>query len=480
MDRTSRVVSAEELERQRAFAARVRDHYALRGRMPLAWTQTFGCQQNEADTELIRGMLAEMGFGFCEDVDEADIVLINTCAIREHAEDRVYGNVGELSHAKKKNPALITVLCGCMAQQKHVAERIRSSYPYVDIVFGTHALPRFPQLLFECISRKKRVFDLEGDERGYILEGVEPVRQKGRRAWLSIMYGCNNFCSYCVVPYVRGRERSRTPEAILAEFKSLVAQGYKDITLLGQNVNSYGSDLGGACDFPTLLEMIDEVPGEFWVRFMTSHPKDASTRLFDVMARSERICSSIHLPVQAGSDRVLHEMNRRYTAEKHLSLVDYARSVMPDITMTSDIIVGFPGETDEDFQKTIDLLERVRFDSLFTFIFSPRRGTKAWDMPDPMSRENKQRNFDRLLAVQNRISREKNDEYVGRRVRVLVGEEENEKSYNNEYTKQSRTEGFKLVYLRGAEGLEGRFVDAIIERSSTWALFGAVADGESR
>jgi tRNA-2-methylthio-N6-dimethylallyladenosine synthase len=293
------------------------------------------------------------------------------------------------------------------------------------------------------------------------------------------MYGCNNFCSYCVVPYVRGRERSRTPDVILEEFRSLVAQGYKDITLLGQNVNSYGSDLDGACDFPTLLEMINDVPGEFWVRFMTSHPKDASTRLFDVMAKCEKVCASIHLPVQAGSDRVLREMNRRYTAEKYLSLVEYARSVMPDITMTSDIIVGFPGETNEEFQETVDLLEKVRFDSLFTFIFSPRRGTKAWDMPDPMSREDKQKNFDRLLEVQNRISKEKNDEYVGRRVRVLVGEEENEKSYNNEYTKQSRTEGFKLVYLRGAEGLEGRFVDAIIERSSTWALFGSVADGES-
>ena len=479
MDRTSRVVSAEELARQREFGAQVKALYERRGRVPMAYTQTFGCQQNEADTELIRGMLAEMGFGFCTDIDQADIVIINTCAIREHAEDRVYGNVGELSHAKKKNPALVTVLCGCMAQQQHVADRIKNSYPYVDIVFGTHALPRFPQILFECLSRKKRVFDLEGDEKGAILEGITPVRKQGHRAWLSIMYGCNNFCSYCVVPYVRGRERSRTPDVILEEFRSLVAQGYKDITLLGQNVNSYGSDLDGACDFPTLLEMINDVPGEFWVRFMTSHPKDASPRLFDVMAKCEKVCASIHLPVQAGSDRVLREMNRRYTAEKYLSLVEYARSVMPDITMTSDIIVGFPGETNEEFQETVDLLEKVRFDSLFTFIFSPRRGTKAWDMPDPMSREDKQKNFDRLLEVQNRISKEKNDEYVGRRVRVLVGEEENEKSYNNEYTKQSRTEGFKLVYLRGAEGLEGRFVDAIIERSSTWALFGSVADGES-
>ena len=479
MSRTSRVVSEEMMQRQRECCRSVKEIYESRlDRQPLAYTQTFGCQQNEADTELIRGMLAEMGFGFCTDIDSADIVIINTCAIREHAEMRVYGNVGELSHAKKKNPRLITVLCGCMAQQEHVAEKIKNSYPYVDMVFGTHALQRFPELLLHCVRDKKRVFDLEGDDKGAIIEGVEPVRKQGHRAWLSIMYGCNNFCSYCVVPYVRGRERSRTPEAVIAEFKSLVAQGYKDITLLGQNVNSYGSDLEGACDFPTLLEKISEIPGEFWVRFMTSHPKDATPRLFDVMAKSDKICSSIHLPVQAGSDRVLKDMNRRYTAEKYFSLVEYARKVMPDITMTSDIIVGFPGETNEEFQETIDLLEKVRFDSLFTFIFSPRKGTKAYDMPDVLTKEEKQKNFERLLDVQNRISKEKNDEYVGRRVRVLVGEEENEKNYNNEYTKQSRTEGFKLVYLRGAEGLEGQFVDAVIERSSTWALFGSVAGEE--
>ncbi len=481
MSSSSRVVSDELMKLQRDYCDKVRNIYNIRGKeRPMAYTQTLGCQQNEADTELIRGMLAMMGFGFCDSIAEADVVIINTCAIRDHAEQRVYGNVGELSHAKKENPNLVTVLCGCMAQQSHVAKRVRESYPYVDIVFGTHALQRFPQLLFTCLSTGKRVFDLEGDEKGAIIEGIEPVRKKGRRAWLSIMYGCNNFCSYCVVPYVRGRERSRAPEVIIEEFKSLVAQGYKDITLLGQNVNSYGSDLEGACDFPTLLERINDIPGEFWVRFMTSHPKDATPRLFDVMAKCQKVCDSIHLPVQAGNDRVLADMNRRYTAEKYLSLVAYARSVMPDITMTSDIIVGFPGETNEEFEDTISLLEKVRFDSLFTFIFSPRKGTRAYDMPDVLTKEEKQQNFDRLLEVQNRISKEKNDEYVGRRVRVLVGEEENEKNYNNDYTKQSRTEGFKLVYLRGADGLEGQFVDAVIEKSSTWALFGAVCRDEEK
>ncbi|MEA4921184.1 MAG: tRNA (N6-isopentenyl adenosine(37)-C2)-methylthiotransferase MiaB [Clostridiaceae bacterium] len=479
MSNNSSVISDEMLQEQRGYCAAVKEIYGQKlRRQPLAYTQTFGCQQNEADTELIRGMLADMGFGFCESIAEADIVIINTCAIREHAEMRVYGNVGELSHAKKNNPELVTVLCGCMAQQEHVTDKIKNSYPYVDIVFGTHALPRFPQILYNCLKRKKRVFDIDGDEKGTIIEGVEPVRKPGYSAWLSIMYGCNNFCSYCVVPYVRGRERSRTPRAVIEEFKSLVAQGYKDITLLGQNVNSYGRGLDNACDFPSLLEQINDIDGDFRVRFMTSHPKDATPGLFDVMAKCDKVCNSIHLPVQAGSDRVLKDMNRSYTAEKYLSLIDYARKVMPDITITSDIIVGFPGETNEDFQKTIDLLEKVRFDSLFTFIFSPRKGTKAYDMPDVLTKDEKQRNFDRLLEVQNRISKEKNEEYVGKRLRVLVGEEENERNYNNEYTKLARTEGFKLVYLRGAEGLEGQYADVIIEKSSTWALFGSVEIGE--
>ena len=475
MSNTSRVVSDELMQTQREYCDKVRAIYANKlDRQPMAFTQTFGCQQNEADTELIRGMLAMMGFGFCDSIEQADIVIVNTCAIRDHAEQRVYGNVGELSHAKKNNPELITALCGCMAQQKHVAERIKNSYPYVDIVFGTHALCRFPENLYNRIARGKRVFDLEGDEKGCIVEGIESVRKQGHRAWLSIMYGCNNFCSYCVVPYVRGRERSRDPEVIIREFKKLLDQGYKDITLLGQNVNSYGNDLDGVCDFPELLERINAIPGDFRVRFMTSHPKDATKRLFDTMARCEKVCNSIHLPVQCGNDRVLKEMNRRYTGAQYLELVDYARSVMPDLTITSDIIVGFPGETNEEFQDTIKMLERVRFDSLFTFIFSPRKGTKAWDMPDVLTKEEKQRNFEELLEVQNRISREVNDTYVGKRLRVLVGEEENDRSYNNEYTKQSRTEGFKLVYLRGAEGLEGQYADIVIEKSSTWALFGAV------
>ena len=471
MSQNERMVSPELLAAQQEYAQQVRQIYHTKlGRQPLACAVTFGCQQNEADTELIRGMLTDMGFGFTEDESRADLLIFNTCAIREHAEMRVFGNVGQTSHYKKANPNVIICVCGCMPQQPQVAEKIKNSYPYVDIVFGTHALYRFPQLLQLRLTGGKRVFDISGDEKGLILEGVHPVRKAGPAAWLSIMYGCNNFCAYCIVPYVRGRERSRDPEAILTELRELVAQGYKDITLLGQNVNSYGLDREGLPDFAGLLELCNAVPGDFRLRFMTSHPKDASPRLFDTMAKCEKVCHAIHLPVQCGSDRVLKEMNRRYDTKRYLELVDYARKVMPDLTITSDIIVGFPGETEEEFEETVALLERVRFDSLFTFIYSRREGTRAAGMPDPVSRAEKQRWFDRLLEVQNRISREKNAEYVGRTLPVLI----DGRSEDPKYDLTARTDGFKLVHLRGSEDLIGQFAEVEIDRSSTWALFGKV------
>lgn len=471
MSQNERVISPELLAAQQEYAQQVRQIYHTKlGRQPLACAVTFGCQQNEADTELIRGMLTDMGFGFTDDESRADLLIFNTCAIREHAEMRVFGNVGQTSHYKKANPNVIICVCGCMPQQPQVAEKIKNSYPYVDIVFGTHALYRFPQLLHTRLTGGKRVFDISGDEKGVILEGVHPVRKAGPAAWLSIMYGCNNFCAYCIVPYVRGRERSRDPEVILAELRELVAQGYKDITLLGQNVNSYGLDREGLPDFAGLLELCDAVPGDFRLRFMTSHPKDASPRLFDTMAKCEKVCHAIHLPVQCGSDRVLREMNRRYDVKRYLELVDYARKVMPDLTITSDIIVGFPGETEAEFEETVALLERVRFDSLFTFIYSRREGTRAASMPDPISRAEKQRWFDRLLEVQNRISREKNAEYVGRTLPVLI----DGRSEDPNYDLTARTDGFKLVHLRGGEDRIGQFAEAEIDRSSTWALFGKV------
>ncbi|MDD7673132.1 MAG: tRNA (N6-isopentenyl adenosine(37)-C2)-methylthiotransferase MiaB [Clostridia bacterium] len=471
MSQNERVISPELLAAQQEYAQQVRQIYHTKlGRQPLACAVTFGCQQNEADTELIRGMLTDMGFGFTDDESRADLLIFNTCAIREHAEMRVFGNVGQTSHYKKANPNVIICVCGCMPQQPQVAEKIKNSYPYVDIVFGTHALYRFPQLLHTRLTGGKRVFDISGDEKGVILEGVHPVRKAGPAAWLSIMYGCNNFCAYCIVPYVRGRERSRDPEVILTELRELVDQGYKDITLLGQNVNSYGLDREGLPDFSGLLELCNAVPGEFRLRFMTSHPKDASPRLFDTMAKCEKVCHAIHLPVQCGSDRVLREMNRRYDVKRYLELVDYARKVMPDLTITSDIIVGFPGETEAEFEETVALLERVRFDSLFTFIYSRREGTRAASMPDPVSRAEKQRWFDRLLEVQNRISREKNAEYVGRTLPVLI----DGRSEDPNYDLTARTDGFKLVHLRGGEDRIGQFAEAEIDRSSTWALFGKV------
>ena len=460
-------MTEQELSVQRQYGAQVGQALQARlGRRPLACTKTYGCQQNEADTELIRGMLREMGFDFTDEPERSDMVILNTCAIREHAEMRVFGNLGELSHAKRKNPDLMIVLCGCMAQQPQVADKVKKSYPYVDLVFGTHALPRFPQLLYEKISAGKRVFDITGDEQGTIIEGIDPVRKEGVRAWLSIMYGCNNFCSYCIVPYVRGRERSRRFDAILADFRALISQGYKDITLLGQNVNSYSRDEGGM-DFPDLLAALAQEPGDFRIRFMTSHPKDCSKKLLDVMARYEKICKCIHLPVQSGSDRILKEMNRRYTAEHYLSLVDYARSVMPEITFTSDIIVGFPGETEEDFALTLDLIRKVRFHSLFTFLYSRREGTRAAAMPDDTPHDVKQRRFDRLLEVQNEISREENQKLVGRTLRVLI----DGRSEDGRYPLTARTDGFQLVLLDAAPDKIGQWADVTIERSSTWALF---------
>ena len=471
MSRNDRIISREALLEQQEYSARVQSYYQNRlPRQPLACTVTFGCQQNEADTELIRGMLTDMGFGLTDREEQADLLIFNTCAIREHAEMRVFGNVGQTSHYKKANPDVVICVCGCMPQQPQVAEKIKNSYPYVDIVFGTHALYRFPELLYRRLTGGKRVFDRSGDEKGLILEGVRPIRKQGPAAWLSIMYGCNNFCSYCIVPYVRGRERSRHPDTVIAELRELVAQGYRDITLLGQNVNSYGLDQPDFPDFSGLLERCNAVEGDFRIRFMTSHPKDATPRLFETMAKCEKVCHSIHLPVQCGSDRVLKEMNRRYDTKKYLELVDYARKCMPDLTITSDIIVGFPGETEEEFEETLALLERVRFDSLFTFIYSRREGTRAAAMPDPVSRAEKQRWFDRLLEVQNRISREINATYVGRTEEVLI----DGRSDDPHYDLTARTRGFKLVHLKGDPALIGQKALAEIDRSSTWALFGQV------
>ena len=419
MERKNVVVPEADLIRQKGFEEKIKEMFAEREAHPVACVDTFGCQQNVADGQKLMGMLLECGFTLTNVPLEADLVILNTCAVREHAEDRVFGNLGALTHAKKENPEMVICLCGCMAQEPRVSERLKKSYPLVNLVFGPHALWKFPELLWQVYDRRKRVFSV-ADEHGTIAEGIPVVREKGVKAFVSIMYGCNNFCSYCIVPYVRGRERSRDPECVVAEVRQLVAEGYKDITLVGQNVNSYGKDLEVEFDFSDLLKEIDKIEGEFRIRFMSSHPKDATKKLFDTMAASKHVARQLHLPFQSGNNRVLQEMNRRYTREQYLELINYAKSVMPGLVLTSDVIIGFPGETEEEAMDTVSLVEEVGFDALFTFIYSPRPGTKAAEMPDPASRKEKQKWFDKLLEVQNNMSAKLHAEYIGKTVRVLV------------------------------------------------------------
>ena len=376
-------LAQEELSRQKLFMADVAEMMKVRARgpVPMAYVRTYGCQQNVADGEKIKGLLSEMGFSFAETPEEADFILFNTCAVREHAQDRVFGNVGALKNIKRRHPGTIIAVCGCMTEQEHVAERFKKSYPFVNIVFGTHVIHRLPEMLYTTLTDSKRVF-LRGHEGEEVLEGIPTRRDGTSRAWVTVMLGCDNFCSYCIVPYVRGREKSRRPEEIVKECRQLIEAGYKEITLLGQNVNSYGKGLEEPVNFAELLRRIDAIPGDYRIRFMTSHPKDASRELFDVMAHSQHIPHYIHLPFQSGNDRVLREMNRRYNREQYLELVNYAKSVMPGLVLTSDVIIGFPGETEAEFEDTLRALSDIRFDMIYSFIYSPRKGTPAAEMPD--------------------------------------------------------------------------------------------------
>ena len=471
LERNQVLVSAEELARQREFMRRVRAVTDVLTRAPTALVDTFGCQQNVADGEVLAGMLAEMGFEPTDDPARADVVLLNTCAIREHAEKRVFGSLGELTHTKAANPEQIIVLCGCMAQQKRVADRVRESYRHVDLVLGPQAEWRLPELLYGVLTQHRRAFAID-DEHGRIAEGL-PVRRDGTvRAWVSIMYGCNNFCSYCIVPYVRGRERSRDPEKIVAECRELIEAGYKEIYLLGQNVNSYGNDLDRGCDFADLLAAIDAIPGDYWLRFMSSQPKDATPKLFDTMARCTHVAKCLHLPVQSGSDRVLRAMRRPYTRQGYLDLIARARAAMPELVLTSDVIIGFPGETEAEAMETVSLAEEAKFDALFTFLFSPRPGTPAAEMDDPVPRAEKQRWFDRLLEVQNAYSAEKHAAYIGKTLRVLIDGE----SDDADYPLAGRTEGNRLVRVRGDRGRIGSFAAVTVTGSNTWALYGEISE----
>ena len=377
-------LAQEELSRQKLFMADVAEMMKVRARgpVPMAYVRTYGCQQNVADGEKIKGLLSEMGFSFAETPEEADFILFNTCAVREHAQDRVFGNVGALKNIKRRHPGTIIAVCGCMTEQEHVAERFKKSYPFVNIVFGTHVIHRLPEMLYTTLTDSKRVF-LRGHEGEEVLEGIPTRRDGTSRAWVTVMLGCDNFCSYCIVPYVRGREKSRRPEEIVKECRQLIEAGYKEITLLGQNVNSYGKGLEEPVNFAELLRRIDAIPGDYRIRFMTSHPKDASRELFDVMAHSQHIPHYIHLPFQSGNDRVLREMNRRYNREQYLELIRYARSVMPDISFTSDVIVGFPGETYEEFQDTLSLSGRWALPLCSPLSTPPGRGHGPPKCPTP-------------------------------------------------------------------------------------------------
>ncbi len=467
MEREKVVLTEGQMARQREFTEKIKALH--QGKTVRALVDTFGCQQNVADSQHILGMLASIGCTFVEEAAEADIIVLNTCAIRDHAEKRVFGILGALTHSKKANPNQIICLCGCMAQRPEVAQKVRTSYRHVDLVFGPQALWKFPELLYQVYAERRRVFSVE-DEHGTIAEGMPVVREGRTRAWVSIMYGCNNFCAYCIVPYVRGRERSRDPQHIIEEVRQLAAEGYKEITLLGQNVNSYGKDLGIDYDFADLLTELDKIEGDYLLRFMSSQPKDATEKLFDAMAKCKHVAKQLHLPVQSGCDRVLRAMNRPYTRQSYTDLIAYARKVMPDLVLTSDVIIGFPGETEEEAMETIDLVREIEFDALFTFIFSPRPGTPAAKMDDPVSREEKQKWFDALCDVQNEISARHHAEYLGKTIRVLVDGE----SDDSRWPLNARTAGGRLVHLVGDKATINTYQNVKITDSNTWALFGEI------
>ena len=466
MSSKTKFISQQQLDEQIAFCDKICAFWRSQNIVPVAYVETYGCQQNEADSERLRGLLSQCGYSMTDSAEEADVVIMNTCAIREHAEQRVFGNLGALTHTKRRHPRQKIFLCGCMAGQDHVVDRIKKSYPHVDGVFSTHHLWRFPALLDRVLFTGKRTYFVE-DEAGSIAEGLPQLRDNNLKAWVSIMYGCNNFCTYCIVPYVRGRERSRKSEDILNECRSLIASGIREITLLGQNVNSYGKDLDEGLDFSDLLRKIAAIDGDFLIRFMTSHPRDAGKKLFDTMASNNKIAKQLHLPFQSGSSRVLKAMNRHYNREQYLELINYAKSVMPDLVLTSDVIVGFPGETTEEFEETLSLIEQVRYDALFTFIFSPRAGTPAASMEDPTPKEEKNRRFDLLCQTQNNISEQIHKEYIGKTMRCLVD------GTDKEFL-TARTEGGRLVRFMGDPSLIGTFTDITITGSNTWSLTGKI------
>lgn len=441
---------------------------------------TYGCQMNVHESEKLAGMLEGMGAVPAAEGESADVIVFNTCCIRDNAERRALGNIGVVKAEKKKNPALVIAVCGCMTQQDGMADTIKQRYPYVDIVLGTRNISRLPEEIDKVLrtraaakksSKRYRAFDTSCVPDYLAADDSSPVtRTSFPNAWVNIIYGCNNFCTYCIVPYVRGRELSRPMSSVLDEVRCAVDAGYGEITLLGQNVNSYGHDLTGGESFAGLLRAIDRIEGKFRVRFMTSHPKDLTAEVVDAMASSDKICSNIHLPVQSGSDKVLKDMNRRYTREKYFSLVSMLREAMPDIGITTDVMVGFPTESEEDFLDTMDLVRRVRFSNAFTFIYSPRGGTPAAAMPQ-IPYEVKRRRIGELIALQNSVTKELSEDYIGKTYEVLA-EDVSEKHEN---MLCGRTESGRLVTFAGDAGLVGSFVDVRITEARSASLFGHIS-----
>ncbi len=461
-------VSKEDISGQQAVAEEVSELLSLKyDHEPLAFVHTYGCQGNVADSERIKGVLCNMGYKMTEDIESADFILYNTCAIREHAEDRVFGNIGAIKKLKKTNPNLIIAVCGCMMQQEHIREKIIKSYPFVDIIFGTFSQYMLPSFVKEKLTRGKRVVYAK-ERQGEIAEGLPVYRDKLAKAWLPIMYGCNNFCTYCVVPYVRGRERSRKSEDIIAEAKQIISEGYKDITLLGQNVNSYGRGLEEDINFSELLRKINELDGDFTLRFMTSHPKDCTHELIDTIAECDKVSKHIHLPFQSGNNRVLKAMNRSYTREQYLELISYAKEKIEGLSLTSDVIVGFPGESYEEFKDTLSLIKKVEFTSLFTFIFSARKGTKAALMDDPVSHEEKSRWFKELCDLQESIARDNNKKMLGKTYRVLC----EGTSKNTKGLMAGRTDGNVIVEFKGDTSLIGSYCFVRVNESLNWLVRG--------
>lgn len=430
---------------------------------------TFGCQMNEHDSETIAGMLSEMGFSQAPERDGADVVVINTCSVRENADKRFFGTLGQLKHIKKDNPDFTVCVCGCMMQQQHIIDSIKSKYPWVDVIFGTHNIHEFPRLLETVLSEKEKIINV-WENGGDIIEGLPAKRLYRHKAFVNIMYGCNNFCTYCIVPYTRGRERSRKACDILEEVRRLTEDGVREVTLLGQNVNSYMGEDG--TDFSDLIYRLNEAEGLERIRFMTSHPKDLSDKLIQAYRDCEKLCDYIHLPVQSGSSRILKKMNRKYTKDDYLRLVEKLKAAVPHIAISTDIITGFPGETEEDFEETLDLVRRVEYDSAFTFLYSIRKGTPAAEYEDQIPEEIKHERFNRLVELVNEISARKNAAYVGKTVKVLV----DGPSKNNSAALGGRTEGFKLINFEGPQDLIGKLVDVEVTAGKTFSLEGRLAE----